>query len=66
MNEFLYLDAGICYSWWFLSLGITVGIAQALAPWVREKIVTGVQLSMDAVAYAGSDPRVCCLIETNK
>jgi beta-lactamase superfamily II metal-dependent hydrolase len=48
-----FIISGICYSWWFVSLAVTVAIAQALSPWVREKIVTGVQLAMDTIAYGG-------------
>jgi hypothetical protein len=46
--------SGVCYSWWFLSLPVVVGVAEALSPWVRERIVTLVQLAIDAVGYGGT------------
>jgi hypothetical protein len=36
-----------------VSLGIVVGIATLLAPWVRERIVIGVQVSIATIAYSG-------------
>eukprot|EP00455_Lapot_gusevi_P029449 TRINITY_DN3152_c0_g2_i1.p1 TRINITY_DN3152_c0_g2~~TRINITY_DN3152_c0_g2_i1.p1 ORF type:complete len:424 (+),score=143.04 TRINITY_DN3152_c0_g2_i1:68-1339(+) len=48
-----YWRLGVSYGWWFASLLVVVLIAGILSPWVREKVVTTIQLTVDVVAYAG-------------
>jgi hypothetical protein len=47
-------NSGFGYSWWFASLAVVVTIATALSPWVRERIVTTITLTVDACGYAGT------------
>jgi len=46
-----YIYFGVVYVIWFVALPIIVIIAAALSPWVREKIVTGLTLSINSLAF---------------
>ncbi len=48
----LYIVLCSVYCWWFFAIPIFVGIASALEPWVREKVVTSIQVTANTVAYA--------------
>lgn len=48
-----YTILGLAYLPWFVSLSVVVAVATALSPWVRERIVASIQISVDLVAYSG-------------
>jgi len=51
MKKSFYLKLGILYTMWFAALPILVVIGIALDPWVREKVVRSMNLTLTTVAY---------------
>jgi hypothetical protein len=48
----LFLRLGVLFVMWFLALPLIVLVALGIAPWDREKVVSGLLITVSLLAYS--------------